>query len=233
MRLSDKGLLLITSFEGFPNGGRPYNDPSRYSTVGYGHLIAMRPVNDNDRGDVWVTGQRTPGRLSQPEAMRLLRADLGDYEAGVMHAVTRRITQGQFDALVSFAFNVGVGALRGSTLLRRLNAGDAAGAANEFQRWSMSAGRRLPGLVRRRAAERALFLSAHTDALAGYPPNEVEMIRHYDALHREHVSDARTRQLIAQMTDERKRIWRAAQQDGWDRNRRHDRYHSLLVRTTA
>jgi lysozyme len=232
MHLSDRGLRLITSFEGFPNGGRPYNDPSRYATVGYGHLIAMRPVNPHDQQDVWVSGQRTRGRLTQPEAMRLLAEDLGDYETGVEHAVTRRMTQGQFDALVSFAYNVGVGAVRSSTLVRRLNAGDAAGAANEFMRWTKSAGRVLPGLVRRRNAERELFNSAQTDPLAGYPSNEVQMIRQYDALRRQHVQDARTRDLVARMTAERKSVWRAGEAGGWEQNHRHERYHSLLARTS-
>lgn len=232
MNVSDEGLRLITAFEGFPNAGHPYNDPVGFSTVGYGHLIARRQVNDFDRHSIWVQGQRVRGQLSQPEAVRLLRSDLRDVETGVDLAVTRRMTQGEFDALVSFAFNVGMGALRSSTLLRLFNAGDAAGAAGQFDRWTLASGRRLEGLVRRRAAERRLFLQPQIDPLQGYTRSEVRMIRTYDRLRHEHVSDQRIRDLISQMTLQRKRIWRVAQQDGWELNRRRARYHSLLVRTS-
>ena len=231
MRISDDGLRLITRFEGFPNGGRPYDDPIGLATVGYGHLIARRRVNDADRRAVWLHGQRQPGRLTQPEGLQLLARDLRDYEEGVDGAVTRRMTQGEFDALTSFAFNLGVGALRTSTLLRKFNAGDTDGASNELLRWVKAGGRTLPGLVTRRQAERALFLSADTDPLAGYPADEVRMLRTYDALQRAHVHDQRRAGLVAEMTIRRKRIWHAGEHEGWDANRRRARYHSLLART--
>jgi len=96
--------------------------------------------------------------IDEAEADRLLRGDVGRFEDGV-NAIVGRCTQGQFDALVSFAFNLGLGALMSSTLLKRHKAGDFARAGDEFLRWTRGGGRVLPGLVKRRAAERDLYLS--------------------------------------------------------------------------
>lgn len=95
--------------------------------------------------------------ITQQQADDYLRRDVRQFERAVARQVRVPLTQGQFDALVSFAFNLGEGALAQSTLLRLLNAGDYAGAAAQFDRWNKAGGRVLPGLVRRRAAERALF----------------------------------------------------------------------------
>ena len=81
------------------------------------------------------------------------------YESDVSNLVKVKLTQGQFDALVSFAYNLGARALSTSTLLQKLNAGDYTGAADEFPRWNKAGGKVLPGLTWRREAERALFLS--------------------------------------------------------------------------
>ncbi|EDH9820259.1 TPA_asm: lysozyme, partial [Salmonella enterica subsp. enterica serovar Typhimurium] len=81
------------------------------------------------------------------------------YENDVSRLVKVKLTQGQFDALVSFAYNLGARTLSSSTLLRKLNSGDYAGAADEFLRWNKAGGKVLNGLTRRREAERALFLS--------------------------------------------------------------------------
>ena len=86
-----------------------------------------------------------------------LKRDLAQYERAVTDAVRVKLTENQFGALVSFTYNLGPGNLRSSTLLRKLNAGDYAGAAGEFGKWVKAGGRTLNGLVRRRAAERALF----------------------------------------------------------------------------
>lgn len=88
---------------------------------------------------------------------QLLAEDTNEAQSSVRQAVTVKITQAQYDALVSFTFNVGGGALRSSTLLRKLNAGDCWGAAAEFDRWVNARGRKLPGLVKRRADERRQF----------------------------------------------------------------------------
>lgn len=101
-----------------------------------------------------------PGMTIKEEtAERLLRTGLVSYESDVSKLVKVKLTQGQFDALVSFAYNLGARALSTSTLLQKLNAFDYAGAADEFPRWNKAGGKVLPGLTRRREAERALFLS--------------------------------------------------------------------------
>lgn len=141
MQISERGIALIKRFEGCRL--RAYRCPARVWTIGYGH-----------------TGRDvTPGLVVTPErAEALLRADLMRFENAVRrHAGA--CTQSQFDALVSFAFNVGVTALARSTLLRRHRAGDFAGAADQFPRWNRAGGMVLPGLVRRRSAECALYLA--------------------------------------------------------------------------
>lgn len=139
---SPAGVRLIQEFEGLRLN--PYLCPAGVLTVGYGHTGA----------DVVAGKAITPA-----EAEALLRADLGRFERAVSRLVLVPLNQDQFDALVSFAFNLGEGALASSTLLRMLNAGDYAGAAAQFGRWTLANGASLPGLVRRRAAERALFLT--------------------------------------------------------------------------
>ncbi len=95
--------------------------------------------------------------ISQAKADADLARNVAGIEIDVARLVKVPLTQGQFDALVSFAFNLGAAALAGSTLLRKLNAGDCAGAAAEFGKWVHADGTVLPGLVTRRARERALF----------------------------------------------------------------------------
>lgn len=148
MKLSRKGLELIASFEGIVL--HPYNDPVGYATIGVGHLIRRGRVTPADK--VKYQG------FTRKDAFDLLRRDIVPREVAISHSLKRKVTQDQFDALVSLAFNVGVGAVVGSTLMRKLNAGDTKGAADEFLKWDMAAGRHLPGLHTRRVAERKLFL---------------------------------------------------------------------------
>ncbi len=115
-------------------------------TIGYGHTAAAGPP-------VPAAGMT----ITAGEADAILARDLSRFEAAVARLVTVPLSQGEFDALVSFAFNVGEGALGRSTLLKKLNAGDRAGAAAEFGRWNKAGGRVLAGLTRRRAEERAMF----------------------------------------------------------------------------
>jgi len=98
--------------------------------------------------------------ISSARAEEMLQADLPRFEAAVSRLVTVPLDQHQFDALVSFTYNLGEGNLRSSTLLKKLNAGDYAAAAAQFERWVTAAGKPLPGLVKRRAAERAMFEGA-------------------------------------------------------------------------
>lgn len=139
MQISKAGLDLIKQFEGLYL--KAYRCPAGVPTIGYGHTAGV------------AMGQT----ITQQQADDYLRRDVRQFERAVSRLVRVPLTQGQFDALVSFAFNLGEGALAQSTLLRLLNAGDYAGAAAQFDRWNKAAGRVLPGLVRRRAAERALF----------------------------------------------------------------------------
>ncbi len=149
MQTSDEGIALIKGFEGcrltaYPDpgtGGTPW-------TIGYGWTLPVdgKPVR--------------PGMtIDQATADRLLKTGLVSYESDVLKIVKVKLTQGQFDALVSLAYNIGSRALSTSTLLKKLNAGDIKGAADEFLRWNKAGGKVLNGLTRRREAERALFLS--------------------------------------------------------------------------
>jgi lysozyme len=98
--------------------------------------------------------------MTQEQADALLMKDIARFQDGVNKLVTYKpLTQNQFDSLVDFAFNLGLGNLGSSTLLRKLNAGDVKGAADEFLRWNRAGGQVLAGLTRRRQAERDLFLS--------------------------------------------------------------------------
>ncbi len=141
MIISDAGIELIKSFEGCKL--EAYRCPADVLTIGYGH------TGDVDEGQI----------ITEHQADVLLRSDLTTFERCVNALVVVPVTQSQFDALVSFAFNLGCNALRKSTLLRMLNEGDDVGAGQQFERWNKSNGRALAGLTRRRAAERDLFLA--------------------------------------------------------------------------
>jgi hypothetical protein len=105
--------------------------------------------------------------ISQTEAETILRRDVSRFEDGVLSAVKVTLTQGQFDALVSFAFNVGMGALGKSTLLKKLNAGRYRDVPAELMKWTNGGGRELAGLVRRRREEAALWRNVSATATAG------------------------------------------------------------------
>jgi GH24 family phage-related lysozyme (muramidase) len=138
-----KGIALIKSFEGLSLN--KYQDIVGKWTIGYGHLILPDEVFNV--------------ALTEAQAETLLRRDLAVSEKGVNQYVLVPLTQNQFDALVSFTFNLGVGNLKSSTLLRVLNAHQYQSAADEFLRWDKAGGKQVAGLTRRRAAERALFIS--------------------------------------------------------------------------
>lgn len=115
--------------------------------------------------DVWTIGwghthtTKRGQKITVVEAQRLFEQDTAWVEAAIAKNVKVPLNQNQYDALASWIFNVGEGAFRKSTLLRKLNAGDYIGAANEFPRWNKQKGRVLRGLTRRRAEEKAYFLS--------------------------------------------------------------------------
>lgn len=146
MQTSDKGIALLKEFEGCKLTA--YQDSVGVWTIGYGWT---QPVDGKPI--------RAGMTINQETAERLLKTGLVSYESDVSRLVKVGLTQGQFDAMVSFTYNLGARSLSTSTLLRKLNAGDYAGAADEFLRWNKAGGKVLNGLTRRREAERALFLS--------------------------------------------------------------------------
>ena len=147
LKTSPAGLAIIKKFEGFR--AKPYRCPAGVATIGYGstYYADGKPV------------KLTDAPITEAQAQELLQATLAKYEACVNGAVKMPINQNQFDALVSFTYNVGCSAFRNSTLLRLLNQGYEPQAAAQFNRWTLGGGKVLAGLVSRRAAERALFVS--------------------------------------------------------------------------
>lgn len=145
MKINDKGLELIKRFEGCRLTA--YRCPAGVWTIGYGHTQDVKPGM----------------AITKYDAERFLRQDIRRFEEGVTALVKVPLTSNQFSALVSFAFNVGVSALKSSTLLKKLNRGDLNGAANEFLRWNKAGGKELEGLTKRREAERNLFLLIDKD----------------------------------------------------------------------
>jgi lysozyme len=141
MKVSERGLGLVREFEGY--AAEPYDDVGGKLTWGYGHLCK--------------TGEAPPKCISEADALALLCRDMETAEACVEGNVDVPLTQNQFDALCSFAFNLGCMRLSGSTLLRKLNASDYAGAGAEFVKWCKVGATEVPGLLRRRLAEQMLF----------------------------------------------------------------------------
>lgn len=148
MRVSPAGRAFIGLHEGLRLTA--YRCSAGVLTIGVGHTSAA--------GAPAVTSGMT---ISKAEADAILSRDLVKFEAAVDMLVKVGLDQWEFDALVSFTFNVGEGAFGRSTLLRKLNTGDTAGAVSEFARWNKSNGRVLAGLVRRRAEERLMFVSGN------------------------------------------------------------------------
>ncbi|THD56998.1 lysozyme [Enterobacteriaceae bacterium ML5] len=149
MKLSEHGLNLIKHMEGLRL--KAYQCSAGVWTVGYGHTAGVRS------GDV----------IDEVQAALFLLEDIVESENAVTCLVKVPLKQNQFDALVSFVFNLGIGNFAASTLLRKLNAGDYTGAAGEFPRWVHAGGNYLPGLARRREAERSLFLTVPVSDVSG------------------------------------------------------------------
>ena len=147
MKVSDKCVNMIKHHEGFVR--KPYQDPIGLWTVGVGHLI----------GDGKKLPKEWNKEFTDEEVDNILCEDLERFEIGIQRLTKVSLTQSQFDALVSFSFNVGLGNFQSSTLRSKLNRGDYEGASNEFPKWRKAGGKILKGLVRRRADEKALFLS--------------------------------------------------------------------------
>lgn len=149
MEISQKGIQLIEEFEGCRLVA--YYDSVGVLTIGYGHTNNTASAREYP---VY------PGeQISMEQAQTILKADLVTYENAVNNAVKVPLTQGEFDALVSFTYNLGIGTLRNSDLLAYLNSKNYSAAANCFTEYVYAGGTVLAGLVRRREAEKELFLS--------------------------------------------------------------------------
>lgn len=146
MKISNKGLELIKEFEGF--SANAYLCPAKIPTIGYGNTF-------------WEDGRkvRIGEQISKSKALELLEFVANkDFADKIFPLIKVEVNQNQFDAMVSLAYNIGVGAFSNSTLLKRVNAKDFLGAANEFLKWDKSGGKPLLGLTRRRQREKELFL---------------------------------------------------------------------------
>ncbi len=141
-QVTEDGLRLIRRFEGF--SALPYLCPAGYLTVGYGHLV------------------RNPQAFKQPitedEATEMLVVDIETTARAVLRLISVSLTDGQFDALVSFTFNLGAGALQRSTLRRKVNREDHDDVPTEFAKWIWAGGKKQKGLIRRREAEAVLYI---------------------------------------------------------------------------
>jgi len=141
--VTEEGLNLIKRFEGFSS--TIYICPAGYPTIGYGHVVLAHEQ------DQFASG------TTQAEAAELLRKDVRIAERAVLRLISVPLTDGQFDALVSFTFNLGAGALQRSTLRLKANRGEHESVPAELMKWVWAAGKKLPGLVRRRQAEGACY----------------------------------------------------------------------------
>ena len=139
--MNQQSINFIKKYEGCKLSA--YRCPANVWTIGYGHTKKVR------------AGQK----ITQAQAEKLLQEDLAVFEQGVNDLSTVELTENQCAALVSFAYNLGLAALKKSTLLKKLNAADFSGAADEFLKWDNVNGKPLKGLTARRGAERTLFLT--------------------------------------------------------------------------
>jgi len=144
MQFSAAGMELLKKSEGFRN--RVYMDVAGFPTIGYGHRL-LHP-------------ESFPNGIDEAQAANLLASDVRDAEQAVERLVKVTLTQGQFDALVDFCFNLGAGRLASSTLLKDLNCGRYDDAAGQLLLWDHAAGKEFPALKARREAEVELWKNA-------------------------------------------------------------------------
>jgi lysozyme len=158
MNVSPQALKVIKHHEG--TRFTPYRCPAKLWTIGVGHVLypeqGKLKIEDRDAYSLRPEDNR---KFSMEEVDSILAADLQRFERGVERFVSVALTQGEFDALVSFSFNVGLGTLQRSTLRAKLNRNDKNGAADELLKYCLAGGKILKGLQNRRIDERAMFLS--------------------------------------------------------------------------
>lgn len=157
MKVSDKCISMIRHHEGVRF--RAYRCPAKLWTIGVGHVLyplqGALPLDKRQDFQLQESDNRT---FSSEEVDGILKSDLARFERGVAIQCPVELTQGQFDALVSFSFNCGLGTLQRSTLRQKLLRGETEDAAQELLKYTIGGGRVLPGLVKRRQDERAVFL---------------------------------------------------------------------------
>jgi lysozyme len=158
MNVSPKAIAMIKHHEGVRQ--KAYRCPAKLWTIGVGHVLypeqGKLKLEDRMSVPLRLEDDRT---FSMEEIDGILRSDLARFERGVHTYITAPLTQGMFDGLVSFSFNVGLGTLQRSTLRQKLNRGDKEGAGQELLKYCMAGGKILKGLQNRRIDERAMFLS--------------------------------------------------------------------------
>jgi len=158
MNVSPKAIGMIKHHEGVRQ--KPYRCPARLWTIGVGHVLypeqGKLKIDDRDGFPLRPEDDR---KFTMDEVDAILAADLQRFERGVEKFVSVALTQGEFDALVSFSFNVGLGTLQRSTLRAKLNRNDKDGAADELLKYCLAGGKILKGLQNRRIDERAMFFS--------------------------------------------------------------------------
>ena len=158
MKISARGIQLIKHWEGVRY--RPYTCSARLFTIGVGHVLypnqGRLPLDQRDAYPLEPNDNRT---FSKDEVDGILSTDLIRFEVGVARLFPMVLTTGQNDALVSFSFNLGLGGVQRSTLRSKILRGETQEAADEFLKFTRGGGKILPGLVKRRNDERALFLS--------------------------------------------------------------------------
>ena len=154
MQMSQEGIdALLKKYEGCKL--KAYRCPAGICTIGYGHTSAA--------GSPAVTDGMT---ITQKQCDEILRSDLIKYETAVHNMVQQPLTQHQFDVLVDFAYNAGVGNLKSSTLLKKVNAGALDAVPAELMKWTKGGGKVLPGLVKRRQAESAWWMAHEITSIA-------------------------------------------------------------------
>ena len=147
MKISPRGLELIKDFEGFSSSS--YLCPAKIPTIGWGNTF----YEDG-------TKVKLGDQISKTDALKLLEVVANrDFADKIFPAIKVKVSQSQFDSMVSLAYNIGTGAFLKSTLLKKVNACDFSGAGEEFLRWNKAGGKEVLGLTRRREREKQLFLS--------------------------------------------------------------------------
>lgn len=155
MQMSEHGIDLLTEWEGFkPNA---YNDIVGVATIGVGH--ALTPA-EKSAGALNIDGTSVPyaNGLSEDQVKALLGSDLQRYESALNDAIAVDLAQNQFDALVSFCFNIGIGGFQGSTVLKDVNNSNFDAVPGDLRMWDKAGGQVSDGLVNRRAKEISLWL---------------------------------------------------------------------------